>query len=74
MARKLSRVVNVELKNLLKYFLEITFGMYKKETGGNNNMEHLFSPPLSFAPPQPVEGFFWRAIKFAGFFRRSPLK
>ena len=32
--------------------------MYKKETGGNNNKEHLFSPPLSFAPPQPVGGFF----------------
>lgn len=32
--------------------------MYKKEIMGNNNKEHLFSPPLSFAPPLPWGAFF----------------
>jgi len=42
--------------------------MYKKEALGNNNKEHLFSPPLSFAPPLP-----WRAF-FTGFFGGPQLK
>ena len=32
--------------------------MYKKVILGNNNKEHLFSPPLSFAPPLPWRTFF----------------
>ncbi|KGK83307.1 hypothetical protein DP73_19875 [Desulfosporosinus sp. HMP52] len=32
--------------------------MYKKVIQGNNSKEHLFSPPLSFAPPLPWRTFF----------------
>lgn len=37
--------------------------MYKKEILGNNNKEHLFSPPLSFAPPLPWRAFFCTSQK-----------
>jgi len=34
----------------MQFIVIVVPGMYKKEIMGNNNMEHLFSPPLSFAP------------------------
>ena len=54
--------------------------MYKKEMLGNNNKEHLFSPPLSFAPPHSCGGLFFCeersrcCFEKAGFSRRFPLK
>lgn len=60
-----------------KVFTYIIFGMYKKEMLGNTSKEHLFSPPLSFALPRSVGGFFCgegNNCLISGFFWRSPLK